>query len=266
MSAYYENGYVVSRDLAVSNFSSVNSSAILDLSERHTIQVMATVTSTVSLAFALLAIYWFILMRRNFRRDLILLLIVGGGWKSLWFLVFSAFTFANGPVETGMVFCQLSGYFSQIGFVACGKHRSPKWWQRKNVTDDESIPRPGCFAHEYAHVLSDLPTFPLYSWTRWPLPGSILDIRRLANIPQHQCLPRFHKPASRISCSRRLLYNANTTFVVSTGTVLDSAIHDLGVCHVRGCENLSIRRFGIQGVWKGATKRYELEHARRVIH
>lgn len=61
------------------------------------------------------------MMRRNFRRDLVLLLIIGDFWKSLWFLVGSAVTLAGGQVATETAFCQASGYFLQVGAEACGE-------------------------------------------------------------------------------------------------------------------------------------------------
>lgn len=61
------------------------------------------------------------MMRRNFRRDLVLLLIIGDFWKSFWFLVGSAQTLASGQIATEDPFCQASGYFLQVGVEACGE-------------------------------------------------------------------------------------------------------------------------------------------------
>lgn len=89
--------------------------------QRLVVRAMATSISSISLASALLAVYWFYMMRRNFRRDLVLLLILGGSWKSLWFLVFSAVTVVHGSVSSDSAFCQASGYFLLLGFESCGK-------------------------------------------------------------------------------------------------------------------------------------------------
>ncbi|KAK6392927.1 hypothetical protein LTR65_003010 [Meristemomyces frigidus] len=80
---------------------------------------MATATSAVSITAAICALYWFCMMRRNFRRDLVLLLVIGDFWKSLWFLIYAAVTFAQGPVSTHSTFCQSSGYFLQMGVMMC---------------------------------------------------------------------------------------------------------------------------------------------------
>jgi hypothetical protein len=103
--------------------SAVNASMILDAQQERTVQVLATTTSSISLVAAICAVYWFCMMRRNFRRDLVLLLIVGGSWKSLWFFVFSVVTFAGHTIESETVFCQASGYMLQVGFEMCGELR-----------------------------------------------------------------------------------------------------------------------------------------------
>lgn len=61
------------------------------------------------------------MMRRNFRRDLVLLLIIGDAWKSLWYMIFSSYTFVNGQVQTGSGFCEVNGYMLQTGIMSCGK-------------------------------------------------------------------------------------------------------------------------------------------------
>ncbi|KAF2482937.1 G protein-coupled glucose receptor regulating Gpa2-domain-containing protein [Neohortaea acidophila] len=94
-------------------------SDVLNPTQRHVLQILATVTSSLSLAAALVAAFWFLMMQRNFRRDLVLLLILGGSWKSLWFVIFSGVTFATGPIHTSDTICQVGGYCLQAGFEAC---------------------------------------------------------------------------------------------------------------------------------------------------
>ncbi|KAK1050294.1 G protein-coupled receptor gpr1 [Friedmanniomyces endolithicus] len=98
---------------------SVNASAILAYDQRHQIQVVATATSTVSITASLFAIYWFCLMRRNFRRDLVLLLIMGDFWKSFVYLLYATATFARGQLQTTSGFGQLGGYMLTAGIEAC---------------------------------------------------------------------------------------------------------------------------------------------------
>ncbi|KAK0257033.1 G protein-coupled receptor gpr1 [Friedmanniomyces endolithicus] len=98
---------------------SVNASAILAYDQRHQIQVVATATSTVSITASLFAIYWFCLMRRNFRRDLVLLLIIGDFWKSFVYLLYATATFARGQLQTTSGFCQVGGYMLTAGIEAC---------------------------------------------------------------------------------------------------------------------------------------------------
>ncbi|KAK0934993.1 G protein-coupled receptor gpr1 [Friedmanniomyces endolithicus] len=114
--------YLPVRHMAVSGLDramSVNASAILAYDQRHQIQVVATATSTVSITASLLAIYWFCLMRRNFRRDLVLLLIMGDFWKSFVYLLYATATFARGQLHTTSGFCQVGGYMLTAGIEAC---------------------------------------------------------------------------------------------------------------------------------------------------
>ncbi|KAF2162524.1 hypothetical protein M409DRAFT_69101 [Zasmidium cellare ATCC 36951] len=96
-----------------------NASSILARQQQYQIQVIASTFSSVSILAAVCAIYWFCMMKRNFRRDLVLLLICGDLWKSFWFLVFSARTLSAGHIATKSSFCQASGYFLQVGLEAC---------------------------------------------------------------------------------------------------------------------------------------------------
>ncbi|PIA89451.1 hypothetical protein CB0940_07174 [Cercospora beticola] len=96
-----------------------NASAVLARRQQYQLQVIASTFASISMLSAICAIYWFCMMRRNFRRDLVLLLIVGDFWKSTWFLVFSVTTLATGHISTGTSFCQATGYFLQLGLEAC---------------------------------------------------------------------------------------------------------------------------------------------------
>lgn len=103
-----------------------NATAILARRQQYQVQVIASTFSSVSLLAALCAMYWFLMMRRNFRRDLVLMLICGDFWKSTWFLVFSTISLGRGAIQTSTPFCQSSGYFLQAGFEACGEFRCQK--------------------------------------------------------------------------------------------------------------------------------------------
>ncbi|KAI6845661.1 hypothetical protein KC366_g2870 [Hortaea werneckii] len=96
-----------------------NASARMALEQRHTIRLLASSTSVFSILAATCAVYWFYLMRRNFRRDLVLLLIVGDFWKSLWFLAFACVTYTHEKIESASVVCQVSGYMLQMGIMMC---------------------------------------------------------------------------------------------------------------------------------------------------
>ncbi|KAI7278783.1 hypothetical protein KC345_g5753 [Hortaea werneckii] len=96
-----------------------NASARMALEQRHTIRLLASSTSVFSILAATCAVYWFYLMRRNFRRDLVLLLIVGDFWKSLWFLTFACITYTHERIKSESAICQVSGYMLQMGIMMC---------------------------------------------------------------------------------------------------------------------------------------------------
>jgi hypothetical protein len=106
---------------SLGNASAVTASQILAGHERHIIQIIATCNSSIGLAAAVCAVYWFFMMRRNFRRDLVFLLILGDFWKSLWFLAFAVYTFVHGQVASSAAFCQGAGFLLQAGMEACGE-------------------------------------------------------------------------------------------------------------------------------------------------
>lgn len=104
----------------------INTTAILAMNQTNALHIIVTCTSAISLTTAVCAVYWFWMMRRNFRRDLVLLLIAGGSWKSLWFFIFAVTTFTQGTIETESTFCQGSGYMLQVGFEMCGQYEPPE--------------------------------------------------------------------------------------------------------------------------------------------
>jgi len=105
---------------------SVNATGVLNADQRHRIQVIACTMASISIIAALLAIYWFCMMRRNYRRDLVLMLILGDFYKSLWYVIYGSVTFATGQVASEAPFCQVSGFMLGVGLESCGKS-GPLW-------------------------------------------------------------------------------------------------------------------------------------------
>jgi G protein-coupled receptor GPR1 len=68
--------------------------------------------STLATAFAF---YWFVRMKRSFRHDLIMLLIVSDFIKSAWFVIFPIVDYTHGPIASESAFCQLSGFSLAVG-------------------------------------------------------------------------------------------------------------------------------------------------------
>ena len=71
-----------------------------------------------SLAVVLVALRWFLLMRRSFRHRLVMYLIISDTFKALWYFVFPAVVFARGPVQSSSKFCQASGFLLALSIEA----------------------------------------------------------------------------------------------------------------------------------------------------
>ena len=99
----------------------VNAAGILSQNQRHIQQVLATTTSSLVILAAICALYWFCMMRRNFRRDIVLMLIVSDLWKAINFLTYSVVTFATRPIGTPDHYCQASGFIWLLATQMCGK-------------------------------------------------------------------------------------------------------------------------------------------------
>ena len=89
-----------------SGFSASQSCAIL---------ITGLTCATFSLIAALIALRWFLLMRRSFRHHLILFLIASATFRSIWYFVFPIVVFTHGPVNSSSAFCQVSGFFLAVG-------------------------------------------------------------------------------------------------------------------------------------------------------
>jgi hypothetical protein len=100
---------------------SVDSAIILASQQRRQIQILCASMACVSIFAAMCAIYWFCMMKRNYRRDLVLMLILGDFYKSLWYLIHGSVNFARSQVTSDESFCQVSGFMLQMGLQACGK-------------------------------------------------------------------------------------------------------------------------------------------------
>jgi hypothetical protein len=101
--------------------SSVDAAGILAAQQRRQIQILCSAMASVSICAAMCAIYWFCMMRRNYRRDLVLMLILGDFYKSMWYLIHGSVNFARSQVQSREPFCQVSGFMLQMALQACGK-------------------------------------------------------------------------------------------------------------------------------------------------
>ncbi|KAJ6259340.1 hypothetical protein Dda_6240 [Drechslerella dactyloides] len=79
------------------------------------VRVIALVSSSITLIASAIVLHWFVRMRRNFRRQLIMILILCDSWKSLWSFIFPAVALSNTTVASASDFCQASGFFFAFG-------------------------------------------------------------------------------------------------------------------------------------------------------
>ncbi|KAF3110799.1 hypothetical protein TWF102_000077 [Orbilia oligospora] len=79
------------------------------------VRIIALCSSAITLIASAIVLHWFVRMKRNFRRQLIMILIICDTWKSLWSFVFPAVALANSTVATTSNFCQASGFFFAFG-------------------------------------------------------------------------------------------------------------------------------------------------------
>lgn len=110
----------------------------LSLGKERNLQILAVTFSSISVASAILAFYWFVNMRRSFRHQygayclvmdaaanhsynsLIMLLIQSDMFKALWFLIYPIVVFTHGEPGRTSVFCQVNGFFIAFGNEASG--------------------------------------------------------------------------------------------------------------------------------------------------
>ncbi|PSK46279.1 G protein-coupled receptor GPR1 [Elsinoe australis] len=97
----------------------LDTNALLSRHQKETIQYASVIVASVSVATCLVSLYWFMLMRRNFRRTLVMLLLFSDLFKSSWFLVFPAVSLEVGGIKSGTRFCDIGGFFLQAGIESC---------------------------------------------------------------------------------------------------------------------------------------------------
>lgn len=97
----------------------VDPSGIFTSHQSRIIQTLALIFATFSVLGCAITAYWFLMMKRNFRRQLIGLLIIGDFFKSAWYLVFAATALAKHGIATDSNFCQANGFLLQAALEAC---------------------------------------------------------------------------------------------------------------------------------------------------
>ncbi|KAJ4387106.1 G protein-coupled receptor gpr1 [Gnomoniopsis smithogilvyi] len=88
-------------------------------SDIEILHIISLTISSISFAATCLSGYWLVRMRRSFRHDLIVLLIVSDFMKSLWFVLYNIIVIGNhSRLDSEGAFCQACGYFFAMGIEA----------------------------------------------------------------------------------------------------------------------------------------------------
>ncbi|KAK7416922.1 G protein-coupled receptor gpr1 [Neonectria magnoliae] len=85
--------------------------AILTPDQTYSLHIASISAASLSIFAGILAMFWFVRMRRSFRHDLIMLLIGSDMFKACWFLIFPAVELVYGKVSSDSKFCNVSGFF-----------------------------------------------------------------------------------------------------------------------------------------------------------
>ena len=87
-------------------------------SQRLAQQVIALVTSGVSILAGCISLYWFFRMRTHFRHHLIIMLISSDLFKAIWYFIPAAIGLAGYQMSPSQAFCQANGFFLALGIEA----------------------------------------------------------------------------------------------------------------------------------------------------
>ncbi|KAI9777415.1 MAG: hypothetical protein M1835_005243 [Candelina submexicana] len=83
--------------------------------QQEILQMVAISSAGTSFLSAMVTIYWFVKMRRSFRHNLILFMILSDLIKAICYIVFPIVQFAVGIVPASSAFCQATGFFIALG-------------------------------------------------------------------------------------------------------------------------------------------------------
>lgn len=86
--------------------------------QNRAILIVGLACASVSLVASLITLRWFILMKRLFRHQLVLFLILSDSFKAFWYFVFPLVVFTRGTVESSSKWCQASGFLLALAVEA----------------------------------------------------------------------------------------------------------------------------------------------------
>lgn len=112
---------LLARSSQLSDTSQAATTVVLGAKQTLVVQIVAVCMASISITATLFALYWFCMMRRNYRRDLVLMLILGDLYKSLWYVIYGSVAVSRGSIEDGGAFCEVNGFMLQASLTSCGE-------------------------------------------------------------------------------------------------------------------------------------------------
>ncbi|KAH7143753.1 G protein-coupled glucose receptor regulating Gpa2-domain-containing protein [Dactylonectria macrodidyma] len=91
---------------------------VLSYDQTHSLHIASVVSASLSILAGLVAMIWFVRMKRSFRHDLVMILIGSDMFKATWFLLFPTVELIQGKVNSDSIFCNVSGFFLVLSMNA----------------------------------------------------------------------------------------------------------------------------------------------------
>lgn len=158
---------------------------------------------------------------------LIMILVIGDLIRSIWFFIIPLINLVRGPVESHTDFCQVSGFFLQVGIETAGKFLSAgslylTYESRlRHLGNCHTYIPPGLQAN-YRRIRRSL--------RDWSLQVALCDLCGCCCHSILHVLTRFHPQKWRLLIPRPDVFIAFTPFLVPSGNRLDPALHDPRDC------------------------------------
>ncbi|KAH7159750.1 G protein-coupled glucose receptor regulating Gpa2-domain-containing protein [Dactylonectria estremocensis] len=91
---------------------------VLSQQQTYALHIASVAGASLSIIAGMVAMFWFVRMKRSFRHDLVMILIGSDMFKATWFLLFPTVELIQGKVSSDSIFCNISGFFLVLSMNA----------------------------------------------------------------------------------------------------------------------------------------------------